>query len=1454
MDTSAYANAYGIAYDPAQAQRVEDLNDANQYSYMPENQRVFLRSHIYGGSHHREERTALVFDPSTKTLIYKKITTPKLQERLFLELISNAIDNAFKSQRMNVAAPTLDVEMDQSTISVRSTGIPIPVSPHKYYTSQGFFGTCAELIFSMVGGGGNMDDTRARNGGGVNGVGSTLVNIFSRFFQVEIGDNIRGFKQIIAWGANMTQKVIDKIEPSYQISNQPDQTGNYHIYPVNQAERYNGENFVKVTFKVDPRKFGRDYYVEEDMHLYMKYVVEASFIAKLKCTFNGIDLSCGTPTQFVHMLPKNIQKGALIHYELSQPVNATQKQIEDAVANLQLIPIVELIIIDSPGQENMHIAYTNGVWNQLGGVHVDTVYRELLDIVKQCIGTMKGLQDIDLSKLTIRDIKHHCTVIINYRCPNPDFKGQDKEVLNKPAPKILFTADEIAKIKKFDLTKVIQQIISGKVLKGLTVNTGRFKSEENFRDADWYGTPRQYECVMLICEGNSAGAYLKDWIYGTNERTNKYCYLLLRGKLLNVTGKELLELLDEKKGNDVIRKIVRCMGLEFGVDYRTPEGASRLRYQQMWALTDSDSDGFHIQSLVKNLLHTFFPTFLLAGRFRYVPTPVMRILTSVKKGKTKKIFYTMSEYEGYKKITGDVNHIAKHFKGLASGGKEFAGEDAKKSPIVTCAYDEYAPYAMNIAFGKDKDSSNKRKVWVEQYRDNVGVDIIKDWGSPNPREKYCTITDYINTRLVEYSIDSFKRALPCAFDGLKLSQRQSMWYILIEWSYGHSNKGTENLLTIAGEAKSKTKYHHGDLAPTIARFAQRYPGSNNVPLMTVHEGQFGSREKNGNDIGQPRYISTDPEDINKMIFDEELTKMIPQNVEEGKKVEPIWLPCKLPLHVLNGCLGVATAYSIDQPSYHPMDVCQWILNYITGQNVFAMMPWFMGFQGTVELEHVKGKHKVDKTLMTQEQTQEYVKYYEGLTLTTKGNYKIINERNAEYEVDDPTANDKKKKKKVIGLVKDIIITEIPIGIATMSYINWLETKCDKVDTSGTESTDTPVLKVLGWKGEVSHKSLRLIKRQGITNISLIDDKGIPIQLRNVYQILKLYCDNMVSLYRDLKITRLSKLKEKIIEEQTMCKLIELVITDKILIFRQKRANIFNQMAQYGIEQKFYEKVGLKGLDEDGHTEHLEKLNKLIAEYSAIDAKHELFDWCEDLRKLFDFFSKDDRYRKYSHHEYPFNMVDIQQLISGKIKSPFPLVEEKQPDPLNAEQIAAMQQQYIAAAQAQMIKMQQQGIIIDPNTGQVIAITEAQMQKNVNNQYSHIDFSQVQIVTDNNGYYWFIDPATNQWVQYTQQTIELYGQNTNNNGGAQQYIDPSTGQIVYCNNQTEEEYQAQLNAEMTVYNQQIQQMNNADYKPNFIQYQNATGNTGVVGPMTAIQQMSQNINPLTGQAYPVPSST
>ena len=1236
---------YGVIYNVDIEKRIEDKNGSSAYGYIPEIPRIFLRSGMYGGSHTRDERNVYLFNLTKKNLEKRKITTPKLQERLFLEILSNALDNAFKSFRMNIPFSQVEIIMTSDTISIKNGGVPIPIDIHSYFYSKNEFGTVAELIFGVPGAGGNMDDSVVKQGGGVNAIGSKLTNAFSRTFEVEIGDNIRGFHQKVIWKKNMMKKVSSVITPSqYGITTQPDREGLYHIYPT--SNQYKGENFCKITWKQDFRKFDCPHFTQDELDLYMKYAIDSSFIGKFPVIFNGITFDYRSASDYIKIYPKDIGKNSLIHYEFTSVPTISGKQLEDAISNLQILPSVELIILDTPN-EGMHISYCNGIYNVEGGVHTDTSYRELLEIIKTILSTTKGFdKGLDLSKINITDIKKHATIIINYKCSEPFFRGQDKEKLMKPTPKINISPEEAGKIKKWQLINTIYAVLTGKHLKemGSKSSRGRIKGDFNFQDANWFGTPRQLESVLILCEGNSAGSYILKWILGTPERKDKYAAFLLRGKFKNVTDMDYLELLK----NPEISKLVEYMGFTYGTDYTTQQGIESLRYGYIYCMVDADSDGSHIQSLVLNFLYRVFPSFLIARRFLYVRTPVIRVLNGPS-GSTKEIFYDMFEYKKYVDRIGGITHTAKFFKGLASGKDIYAKEDSQRSPIVLANFDELATLAFDTAF--KKGLTHERKKWIEFWRSKIDLEVIHKLTQENPRFYYINISDYINTKLVEYSVDTFSRSLPSYKDGLKKSQRQVLWYILLEWNFGHSRKGEVNIEAIALGAKTKSKYHHGDLTDTLARMGSNYAGANNVPLM-AQEGQFGSRNKLGKDIGAARYVETKPEPIIAKIFDKELMELIQCNIVEGKEVEPFWIPTKIPLHIINGVIGLATAYSTEIPSYHPVDVIMWLINYITDSECFPLIPWFKGFTGGVELELLKNKYKKDKDLIIE--GQEMLSYYEGLTLTTTGNFTVLRERDQQYseEIDG-------KKQKITHRVKDISITEIPIGIAIAKYTAVMEEKCDRINDQ-MSTADTPNMILEGWKNNVDLKELKLIQRSGMCNITLIDDNAIPIQMRNVYEAIKIYADNMKNLYDTLKKTRLSNFELAIIKEQKIIKLIQLLRSKTVIDDDQSDESITQQIQPYGIEFEIYKTLGRRATSKAGYSEHVNKLEELEKEYIKIRDKHYLKEWYDDLIDMMKYFSENNEYKKLKHHEYPFVKTKIEDLLSGKIKSPFHIKEEQLP--------------------------------------------------------------------------------------------------------------------------------------------------------------------------------------------------
>lgn len=1250
---------YGIPYDANLQKQFIDRNDVSSYDYLPEIPRLYYKSHIFGGSHVREPRKSNIFDYNQGKIINKVITTPKLLERMFLEVLSNAIDNVYKSRRMGVDPGSVEITMDAMTISVKNGGIPIPVGLHKYFIKQGQYGTAAELIFGVIGAGSNTSESVIKQGGGQNGYGAKLVNVFSQEFSIEICDNIRGFRELVQWSHNMTQKDSVQVFPSnYTLQDNYiediDIYGRRSVINVpnmipNPSDKYTGENSVTIKWKQDFRKMGCNCYSEDELMLYMRFALEASFHSKVPIIFNGKAFNYQNVNDFMKLFNTGTTNQPIIHYEWPNGYQPQYigKSLDTMVSTGQLTPVLELVIFDTP-DNGQHISYCNGIYNVDGGVHTNTAYQEVLKVIKEVISSTKGFDKsgLDLAKITIADLKKHLTVIINFRCDEPTFKGQDKESLLKPTPKINIPIDSVAKIKKWKVVDRIYTTLTGKHINtagGKSDSSKRIKDDYNFEEANWIGTNRTAETVLIFCEGESAGSYVLNWILATEERKNKFAILPLKGKLRNITDLSILEVEQCKE----IARIIKYSGLKYGVDYTTPDGVSKLKYGMLYGMTDADSDGSHIQSLIFNVIYRLFPTMILANRVFYIPTPVIRIINN--KDVTEKIFYNMFDYERWAKENPNSNKRAKYLKGLASNKKEFAKQDAQISPIVVATFDSAAGQALDIAFRRGL--TYQRKQWINFWRDKIDQNILHQINAQHPRYAAIELSMYINTKLVEYSIDSFSRALPSYKDGLKKSQRQLLHYLLQNWNFGHSRKTEVKLKDIASAASTECKYHHGDLGTTLARMGTCYPGANNVPLI-VQEGAFGSRNKLGADVGADRYVETKPDSIIKFLFSEELYNMVERNLVEDKKVEPKWIPSYGPIHLWNGWMGIATAHSSEHPPYHPVDTIDWLMCYITGNNPFPLIPWFKGFTGEVKLESFKGRYTKEQRFLMQ--GQENIPYYQGLTVCTTGIYRVLGVRQGmiEQEVNG-------KKQSLATQVTDIEITEIPIDVATSKFRFELEQNCDKI-IDDMKDTDSVHMFVQGWRGEVNDKTLGMKKRIGMTNITLIDDNAFPISLKNVYEVLKLYADNMIDLFIKLKQKRLTEITEKITYKSKVIKILELILSKQLVYIDVDDSYIAQQLAQYQIEFEIYEKLYLKSISKNGLEKHRKELAELQEQYKVITDRHHLQDWIDALNKLRDIFNSNKEYQKLPHHVYPYVYTPIEKLLDGTVKSPYRVTEEALP--------------------------------------------------------------------------------------------------------------------------------------------------------------------------------------------------
>jgi len=1238
---------------------------ADMFINYSEHFRVYFQSHIYGGSCETDKIICPVYRDGK--LVLQEIYTPDLLLRFFIEILSNATDNVINSRMAGVTPEQIVIEMTRDTITIRNDGLPFPIFPREEESSGSKIGTTVDFAFGRVGCGTNLSQEINRQTAGTNGIGSKLTNIFSRWFEVLIGDNIRGVKQRVVWTRNMCTKLVSQCIPQYK------RDGSHYYL---DGEPYTGKNFTEITYKTDFRKFEQTEYTIDEFELFKKIAVDASFAVKIPIIFNGEKLDFRDIDKLAKAVGGEDSKNRIVINQLSEQdkqLNLDPKELDKRIKNGEIVPKLEVCMICKPGQ-GFDVSYTNGVYNKDGGVHTNKVYKVILDAIKQISKEEKslGLDKYDLSKLNITFLKQNAIAIINYKCLNASFDSQMKNLLKKPEPNFGISGENIVHLKKWKIFSVLYDKYNAKSTKSISKDR---MCDDNFIDANFVGK-KGYDTVLFVGEGQSAGGNIAKFIIELGKLlgikgvsgSDLFAVYGMKGKIKNISQMENSEIdQPENSGKtNTIVKIMEIIGLIDGVDYTTQEGYDSLRYKKCTSMCDADNDGSHILCLLINLFYRRFPSFLKAGRLSWFNTPLIRAINKTTK-KTIKKFYTVKEYEDWRIDNPNIKHKPDYFKGLATSSAEQLCDDARTSPNVILWFDDEADIYLNIAFDQLKESSAKRKKWILDFKNTISDPIVRKKFDERERKEiyYAKISDIVNTKLVEYSLETLPRCIPSNKDHLKHSIRIVMCYCLKLYKFGKSNDDELKTDSMATKSKEEYNYHHGaaSLEGLIPRLVQDYAGANNLPFLN-NVSAMGSRIDGGQKPGAPRYTKSKPNWWVKFLFKEDLFDLVPKKIVEGKEVEPEWVPCLLPLAPINGTKGVSTGWSTEMTNYHPRDILMWVYNFIANRDLFPLVPWFIRFNGDISLEKLTKKKRIKKknfeenpeetTQTTQQDHDQEEDVNEGeVILKTTGIYRILKqyEKEINVEEDDPDNYGKKLKIKKLEKFTDFEILEYPIGVIPKNLMKTLSKRCKEAPELQDDDYH-PKYKFKGYMGSFSDEDIGMITTRKMSNINLISDDGLPTKYKNIYQVLADYCDNMIDLYKLRKKKRIETLEEKLAKISNKKFLVKKVIDNEWYFVHKKRKTIEEELYQMQIPYEIFKSIASDSYTLEGYQEIVDQYNSIYDEIQKVTEQSSIHDWKEELIAFSAELDKYPEYNKLEKHEFPIMYCELDDLLSGKIYSPF----------------------------------------------------------------------------------------------------------------------------------------------------------------------------------------------------------
>lgn len=551
--------------------------------------------------------------------MYIGSTGPKGLHHLVYEIVDNSIDEALAGYCTHIEVEILP----DNIITVRDNGRGIPVGINE---EEGL--PAVTVVLTVLHAGGKFGGSGYKVSGGLHGVGSSVVNALSEWFEVEVSQNGHIYKQRFERGNIVTD---------LEVVGDTDETGTLIRFKADS------EIFTETTvydFEILQRRLREQAFLNAGLKITLTDKRdEENIVEEVYCYEGGI-------RSFVDFINKS--RGlSPVHDEILH------------FSTVQDDKSAEVAISYNDGYNEIILSFANNVRTIDGGTHEDGFKTALTKVFNDYGRKFKLLKDND-KNLSGDDVREGLTVVISVKLTEAEFEGQTKGKLGNTEMKALVNKMLYEKMMTyFEENPAVAKTIFSKALDASRAREAARKARDTARRKSAFegnSLPGKLaDCIennpehteLFIVEGDSAGGSAKE---GRDNRIQ--AILPLWGKMLNVEKARI----DKVIGNDKLTPIVLALGTGIGDEF----DIEKIRYHKIVIMADADVDGQHIRTLLLTFFFRYMRPLIDEG-YIYIAQPP---LFKVSKGKSFKYAYTEEERDRYTAEFGGDKVDVQRYKGL----------------------------------------------------------------------------------------------------------------------------------------------------------------------------------------------------------------------------------------------------------------------------------------------------------------------------------------------------------------------------------------------------------------------------------------------------------------------------------------------------------------------------------------------------------------------------------------------------------------------------------------------------------------------------------------------------------------------------------------------------------------------------------------------------------------------